>query len=249
MIWRLLLKKALSPIQSDHPAFNLDIDIITDRKHLIVIGENGSGKSTLIKALLGSFDPIEGRVTIGKKELFNSSKKLYLDPKDRALGYMPQHYALFPTMSVKQNIIFALKARYPKKSKQDYLELAMMCLKDLDVLDLANHRPHQLSGGQAQRVALARALAVNPIALLLDEPLAALDVTLRRQMRNFLKKRVQETKLPLLLVTHEAQDIRAFSDQAFLLILEQGKVIESGPANQIIENPQSDFAKEIFEFN
>jgi len=206
-----------------------------------LLGPNGAGKSTLLRALAGLHPIDSGRIVLENVVVADTAAGVRVPPEARRVGYLPQGYALFPHLSALDNVAFRL-ARQPRRARR---QRARAALQDLDAAHLADRRPAALSGGERQRVALARALVVEPRLLLLDEPLAALDVGVRRATRAFLAERVRAAGVPAVLITHDLRDVHALADQ--VLVLEAGRVVQAGPPAQINSAPASAFAAEFFD--
>jgi molybdate transport system ATP-binding protein len=165
---------------------SLDVAFQTGNRTTAVVGPNGAGKSTLLACLLGARPLTRGRVVVGNVVLCDSKTGVNLPVESRRLAYVPQEYALFPHLTVWKNVAFALTSHQGKNSSLERGRRIEALLVELGVESLARRFPSTLSGGERQRVAIARALAMNPLGLLLDEPLAALDVHSRVQVREFL---------------------------------------------------------------
>ena len=200
-----------------------------------LFGPSGCGKTTILRCLAGLVRPNEGTIRAGGQPWFDSRQKICLTPQQRDIGFLFQDYALFPHLSVIENIAFGLKGCSPHERDQRVAE--MIQVFDLQGLEL--RRIHQISGGQQQRVALARVLVRRPRLLLLDEPLSALDATLREQLRTELRRRLSMFQIPVIVVTHDRVEAIALSDQ--LVIMERGRIRQSGPVEQVITRP-SDLA-------
>lgn len=209
---------------------------------LAVVGPNGSGKTTLLKLILGLSKPLRGAIALDGRSLFDSSSGLDVPVEERRIGYLPQGFGLFPHLSVVENVEFGLKAE-PGSTRVSRRERALSLLADLEALDLASRRPPSLSGGEAQRVALARALARQPRALLLDEPLAALDAGARKRVRVFLSETIARLALPTIVVTHDARDAEALG--AVIAVIEEGKLVRLGTLEQLRRVPASPFVEEF----
>jgi molybdate transport system ATP-binding protein len=219
----------------------LDVELSLGAGPLVLVGPNGAGKTSVLLCLLGVLTPEAGRIQLGERVLFDSERGIEVPLEARQLGYVPQDYALFPHLSVRQNLEFALQSSGVKG--QEVGERALGVLGDLELTRLAERRATQLSGGEKQRVALARALCVRPRALLLDEPLAAFDVSARRETREFLARYLQQLELPTLVVTHDAADARALGQR--IAVLEAGRIVQSGSWSQLSAQPASDFVREF----
>lgn len=217
----------------------IEIDLRTDGGPLVIVGPNGAGKSTLLSLLLGLVPVTRGRIVLGDRVLLDTAEGVNVPVEQRGLGYVPQGYALFPHLSVRQNIAFGLISdrRLDRAARSDRAETM---LRALSLSSLADRRPDTLSGGEKQRVALARALVVQPRALLLDEPLAALDITARAETRAFLREQINALSVPTLLVTHDAEDARVLGQQ--IAVMEAGRVTQQGTWDAIVASPATAFA-------
>ncbi|HXN40549.1 MAG TPA: ABC transporter ATP-binding protein [Myxococcaceae bacterium] len=219
------------------------VELSVSEGPLILAGPNGSGKTSLLLLLLGLMRPERGYIAIGAEVLFDSSAGVDLSPEERGLGYVPQEYALFPHLDVFENIAFGLKSLPARLGRTERISRIESLLGEMEIAPLAQRLPRVLSGGEKQRVALARALAPRPRALLLDEPLAALDVGARRQVRAFLATYLAGLQLPAIVVTHDAADAIALGRQ--VAILERGKVVQRGTYAQIQAQPRTPFVAEF----
>ncbi|MDJ0664886.1 MAG: ATP-binding cassette domain-containing protein [Acidimicrobiia bacterium] len=226
-----------------HPGgFHLDAELRLESGHTVaVLGPNGAGKSTLIAALAGLLPLHEGRVALGGRVLDDTELGVWVPPEERRLGIVHQDYLLFPTMSVLDNVAFGLRARGRARSAAN--RGARDLLAQLDLLQFAGRRPADLSGGQAQRVALARALATEPDMLLLDEPLAALDVTTRARLRHVLADRLAEFPGPRMLITHDPAEAFLLADQIY--VLEDGAITQVGSPDDIRLRPRTSYAADL----
>lgn len=219
----------------------LDVELTLGEGPLVLVGPNGAGKTSVLLCLLGVLQPAAGRIQLGERVLFDSERGIDVPLEARQLGYVPQDYALFPHLSVRQNLEFALRSSGVRG--EEVGERALRVLRDLELTGLAERRATQLSGGEQQRVALARALSVRPRALLLDEPLAAFDVSARRETRAFLAEYLRHLELPTLVVTHDAADARALGER--IVVLEAGRVVQSGSWAELERQPASAFVREF----
>lgn len=196
-----------------------------------LFGPSGCGKTTVLRCLAGLERPNEGSIRAAGKVWFDSQQKICLTPQQRDIGFLFQDYALFPHLSVIENIAFGLSHCSRHERDQRVAEMVQM----FDLKGLESRRTHQISGGQQQRVALARVLVRRPRLLLLDEPLSALDATLREQLRIELRRRLSLFQIPVIVVTHDRVEAIALSDH--LVIMEGGQIRQSGPVEQVITRP------------
>jgi molybdate transport system ATP-binding protein len=216
--------------------FTLDVTITaTPGEVIAVLGPNGAGKSTMLGVLAGLIPLSEGQVRLGDTDITD------VPPHRRGVGLLAQQALLFPHMTALANVAFGPRAHGVPKSEAEHR--ARSLLAAVDVASLAGRKPAQMSGGQQQRVALARALAPDPDLLLLDEPLAALDVDAAPAMRSLLRRIVRDRKQTAVLVTHAALDALVLADR--VLVLTDGRIVESGPAREVLARPRSAFAARI----
>jgi ABC-type sulfate/molybdate transport systems ATPase subunit len=187
----------------------------------VVLGASGAGKTTLMRYIAGLQRPDAGRITLAGRTLCDTATHAWVPPERRNIGVVFQEYALFPHLSVAANVAYGLRAR--RESAATVAERTDRALAMLEITPLAKHDVKALSGGQRQRVALARALAIEPAALLLDEPLSALDPTTRERVRAELAGLFAELRIPVVLVTHDDADRRAFGERT--LHLARGRVV------------------------
>ena len=230
-------------IRATRGNFRLDVSFdVADGETLAVLGPNGAGKSTILRCLLGLVPLDTGRIFLGDQVLEDTTNNLYVEPENRRVGAVFQDYLLFRHLSVIDNVAFGLRARGAKKESARLTARAH--LERFEVEHLADRRPSQLSGGEAQRVALARALAVDPKVLLLDEPLAALDVTTRRTVRDELSLFLSAFGGPRLIVTHDPADARRLADR--VLIVEHGSVVQHGSILDVMRDPATPYVAALF---
>lgn len=237
MKWQAVIKMQLGSL-------SLDVNLQGAEKPTVLIGPNGSGKTTVLRALAGAHKPNAGCIQLGERVLFDSQQDVWLPPEVRGMGYVPQGYALFPHLNILDNVSFGLRSKNPQPTPVQRRQSALELLSKLNCAHLAERWPSALSGGEKQRVALARALMVEPKFLLLDEPLSALDATVRRQLRSYLAKELAARPSPAIVVTQDLQDIQAFNP--YIYVLEAGKVAQHGEAEQIMKEPATDFVAEFF---
>ncbi|GIW12832.1 MAG: ABC transporter [Tepidiforma sp.] len=214
-------------------AFDLDIEVRAGPGITVLFGPSGSGKSMTLRAIAGIERPARGRVVIGDVVVFDASAGIDLPPHRRRLGYAGQRPALLPHLSAAKNITFGL-TRVPAAER---LGVAARWLERFDLAGFEQRRPASLSGGQAQRVALARALAPGHRVLLLDEPFAALDETLRQSLRELLARLVREEGLAILFVTHDLREAHLLAHE--LVVLDRGRVLQAGPRDEVFRKPAS----------
>lgn len=209
---------------------NINLEI-KDGSLVALLGPSGSGKSTLLRAIAGLESPDTGSIWI------NGQDTTYLDVKERNIGFVFQHYALFKHLTVRENIAFGLEirktpAKLIKERTEELLDL-------IQLQGLGNRYPNQLSGGQRQRVALARALAVRPQVLLLDEPFGALDAKVRKELRAWLRRLHDEVHVTSVFVTHDQEEAMEVADQ--IVVMNQGKIEQVGTSTEIYDHPASPF--------
>ncbi|MCC5630877.1 molybdate ABC transporter permease subunit [Nostoc sphaeroides CHAB 2801] len=214
------------------PSFDLKVTFTTDEQPLGLLGGSGAGKSMILRCLAGIETPTNGRIVLNDRVLFDSEQRINLPSRDRRIGFLVQNYALFPHMSVAQNIAFGLPKGLSPGSIKVQVEEQLIAMQ---LQGLGDRYPHQLSGGQQQRVALARALASQPEALLLDEPFSALDTHLRSQLEQQMTETLADYQGVTLLVTHNMEE--AYRICPNLLVLEHGKAVHYGSKHDIFQHP------------
>ncbi|HCO38566.1 MAG: ABC transporter ATP-binding protein [Aquificota bacterium] len=216
------VKKRLHGAEGD---FWLDVELeLRDGEFLVLFGPSGSGKTTLLRCVAGLERPEEGYIEVNGEVWFDSKRGINLPPQKRHVGFVFQDYALFPNMSLLENVMYGMK----RKDKEKALEL----LRKVRLEGLKDKRPNQISGGQKQRVALIRALAREPKVLLLDEPLSALDEELRAELQEELKSFQRSYNIPTLMVTHHKEEALRLADR--IVRIKEGRVVEI--INQILTN-------------
>lgn len=221
-------------IAKDLPDFTLDVDFrADDGVPLSILGPSGSGKTMLLRCIAGLERPDQGRIVLNDRVLLDSEQKIRIPARLRHVGLLFQHFALFPHRTVAENLAFGLQ-HLPLADRQSRIT---SLAGQIHIAGLENRYPRQLSGGEQQRVALARCLAVDPEALLLDEPLSSLDTHLRGQIEEQLQETFAAYKRPALLVTHNVEEAYRLCDQ--LLVLSRGRVAAAGPKEQLFYRPPS----------
>lgn len=219
---------------------DVDVDFeVAAGEVLAMLGPNGAGKSTTLHLVAGLLAPDVGRIQVGERVLSDTETGVHVATYARRVGLLLQDPLLFPHMNVAANVAFGPRSVHRTACKAAR-ESALRWLAEVDAEDLADRRPRQLSGGQAQRVALARALAADPDVLLLDEPLAGLDVSAATAMRKVLRQVLTRDGRCAVLITHELLDVLTLADR--VIVLESGKIVESGSAAAVLAVPKSRFA-------
>jgi molybdate transport system ATP-binding protein len=199
-------------------AFTLEVAESLEARVTALFGPSGAGKTTILDAIAGLRTPASGSIALGSRVLFDRARGLDLQPHRRHVGYVAQDVALFPHMSVRRNVLYG---------RRDGQKLALSTVAQmLEIEGLLDRDVPQLSGGERQRVAIARALMSAPEILLLDEPLAAVDVERRRRILPYLERVRDDLAVPIVYVTHDASEVRQLADH--VVILDQGRVIRSG---------------------
>lgn len=218
-------------VRKHRPGFELDVNLdLPDSGVTVILGPSGSGKTTLLRLIAGLEKPLSGHIKVGNAVWADSDLRICQPPQQRRVGMVFQDYALFHHMTVAANVGFGL----PRQGRKERVDA---WLQRLHLQTLADRYPHQLSGGQRQRVALARALVTEPDLLLLDEPFAALDTHLRRQLRDQLLEVVAQLQQPVLMVTHDLEEASYLADN--IGVMEAGRIRRLGPTAEVFQNPAS----------
>jgi len=213
-------------LKSHHSAFNLNIAFKVNQGDFVsVFGPSGAGKTTLIRLIAGLDKANNGHIKINNDYWFNSNKKINLKPQQREVGMVFQDSALFPNMTTHQNLEYALLKHQSKHIIDELIDT-------LELDDIINKKPHQLSGGQQQKVALARALVQKPKLLLLDEPLSAIDDEMRFKLQDYILKIHKKYHLTTFLISHNVAEVFKLSD--VVLKINNGQLINQGTANQVL---------------
>lgn len=214
--------------------FQLKIDFEHAEGITGILGASGCGKSMTLKCIAGIIKPDEGRIVLNGRVLFDSEKKINVKPQERNVGYLFQNYALFPNMTVEQNILCGLSKEKNKQVLKQKME------EMLQIMELTQHRkqlPHQLSGGQQQRTALARMLVSEPELLLLDEPFSALDSYLREQLQTQVRMILERFGKDVLMVSHSRDEVYYLCGQ--VAVMHKGKILNHGKTKEMFADPRS----------
>ena len=209
---------------------NVNLEI-KDKEFIVLVGASGCGKSTLLRMIAGLEDITEGEIFIGDKKVNNVA------PKDRDIAFVFQSYALYPHMSVRENIAFGLKMR--KTPKEEIEKKVKQAAQILNLEEYLDRKPKDLSGGQRQRVALGRAIVRNPKVFLMDEPLSNLDAKLRVQMRSEIKKLHEKLQTTFIYVTHDQTEALTMGDR--IVVLNNGVIQQADTPDEIYNNPANTF--------
>jgi putative spermidine/putrescine transport system ATP-binding protein len=218
-------------------SFRLELTLALGRETFALVGPSGAGKTTVLRAVAGLVRPESGRIVLDGDVLFDAASGVALPPEDRRVGFVFQDYALFPHMSVGENVEYGLAVARVERSERERRRsdaLAMVRLSGYD-----ERKPSELSGGQRQRVALARAIVNRPQVLLLDEPLGALDLKLREQLQIELKQIQREVGITFIYVTHDQEEALTMSDR--IAVFNEGRIEQVGEPEDVYERPGNAF--------
>jgi len=213
-------------------SFNLNVHFRALAGFTILFGASGAGKTTLLDCIAGLSDPDEGRIAVGGEDLYDSEKKLNVAAWKRRIGYVHQELALFPHLTAEQNVAYGLRTLSATERQTRSREM----LEAFRIAHLRDRRPTQISGGERQRVALARALVTEPRALLLDEPLAALDRPTKSSLVGDLRRWNQHHRVPILFVTHNGEEVFALGDE--VIVLDAGIIVAQGQPHEVMRAPR-----------
>lgn len=227
-------------------AFQLEVAFdVGAGETLAIVGPSGAGKSSCISAVAGLLKPDSGRIALGEDVWCDTERGIDRPPHERRVGFVHQEFALFPHLTVLENVLYGARSR--GSGREAAMREAGSWIDRLGLASLVERPVHALSGGQRQRTALARALASGAGVLLLDEPFGSLDASTRNSVRRELKEFLRDVRLPTMIVTHDPTDALALADR--IAILEEGRISQIGPAEELLARPQSAFVAELFGMN
>jgi molybdate transport system ATP-binding protein len=229
-------------LAGDNGGFELEVAFVLEKGITILFGPSGAGKTKLLDCIAGLTNPDQGRIVIGARVLFDSEERINLSATERNVGYVFQDLALFPHLTVEGNVAYGL-GRFKAEERKRRVTGA---LESLGIPHLQKRHPAELSGGERQRVALARALVTQPSVLLLDEPLAALDLPVRMRIADDLRRSIQALPIPVLYVTHSRDEVFMLGER--MLMLERGKIIAEGTPHQVMSAPRSETVAQLAGF-
>lgn len=218
--------------------FHLSVSVRASERCLVFFGHSGSGKTLTMQAVAGLFSPASGKIHFGGRTVFDSERRLFMPARKRRTGYLFQDYALFPHLTVRQNIAFGLECGGPALSGERRRKRVNEMLEAFEIGRLADQKPGLISGGQKQRVALARALAPRPDLLLLDEPFSALDPLMRERVRAQCKDLLFRFDTPTIIISHDPADVAVFAESAVLF--DGGQAHLRIPAAELTRQTASD---------
>ena len=227
-------------IEKNLGSFHLNVKFEAGDETLALLGASGCGKSMTLRCIAGIETPDRGKIIVDGVTLFDSERKINLTPQQRRTGLLFQNYALFPNMTVFQNVSVGAKRERDSQKRKDMIQSVM---DGFDLSELADRYPHQLSGGQQQRVALARILVSSPRILLLDEPFSALDSHLRFKLEREVRDVIRRFGKTAVLVSHDRDEVYRMSDR--IAIMEQGILVQNDSPMNIYRNPANDFVREF----
>lgn len=220
-------------IRRELSSFPLSLDLASDARRIGVLGASGAGKSMLLKCIAGVERPDAGSIRLDGRTLFDAAHRVNLPPQRRQVGYLFQSYALFPTMSVEENIGAGVRGR----SRAERGALVARMVRRFELSGLEGSFPAQLSGGQKQRVALARLLAAGPRLILLDEPFSALDEYLRDRMQEELLELLEEFEGSVVMVSHSRDEVFRLCEEVH--VLDVGRLVRGGPTAEVFDDPRT----------
>jgi molybdate transport system ATP-binding protein len=238
----ILSARIRKTFSSTEREFSLDVEFSAPPGFTILFGPSGSGKTTLLDCMAGLAIPDAGKITVGERVFFDASNSVDLPIAKRGVGYVLQDLALFPHMTVKQNIEYGLA----QLLRADREKKAALMMQEFRIEHLARQRPGKISGGERQRVVLARALVTDPCVLLLDEPLAALDVATKSRILDDLRRWNHEHRVPILYVTHSREEVLALGER--VLVMDAGRIIAQGSPHEVLTAPLQETVAQLAGF-
>ncbi len=221
--------------------YELNVAFECEKNIIGLLGASATGKSMILKCIAGIERLDDGYIILDDKVLYDSDKGINLTPQNRRVGYLFQSFALFPQMTVEENVKVSVSKKYRSDSEKN--KKVKETLDMLKLSDIGNEYPREISGGERQRVALARIIVNEPDFLLLDEPFSSLDAHLRWSLANELKSIVKKFSNGVIFVSHDIREIEFLCDD--VMVISNGKIVESGPVNEVILNAKSDETKKL----
>jgi molybdate transport system ATP-binding protein len=236
------IRKTLLDSTNHAANFLLDLQFIAPAGITVLFGASGSGKTTVLDCIAGLRKPDAGQITVGERALFDSKRNIDIETRHRRVGYLFQTLALFPHLTVRQNITYGLSTVDTAVRESRLLEIG----GSFAIANLFERRPAEISGGERQRVALARALVTRPRVLLLDEPMSALDRVTKGQILDDLRRWNEAHAVPIVYVTHEREEVYALGNR--VLVLEAGRLIADGTPHEVLSRPQKESVAQLAGF-
>ena len=221
------------PPGADSAGFSLELDLKADSGVTVLFGPSGAGKTLTLDCIAGFVNPDSGRILLDDEMLFDGERRVSVPPQKRHCGYVFQNYALFPHMSLRKNLQFALQDT-PRLDRHRRIN---DMLQRFSLTDVAGRRPHQVSGGQQQRCSIARAIIRQRRILLLDEPARGLDAPLRQDLYGIIRQVNEDLRIPVLLVSHDLEECFTLASQ--MVVLSEGRIVQTGSPKDIVNKPAS----------
>lgn len=213
-------------IQKKLNYFDLDVDVSIGNELLVIEGASGAGKTTILNCLSGLITPDSGHIAVDDRVLFDDKARINISTEKRHIGYLFQNYALFPNMSVRNNVLYGLRNKRGfrrRQERREMLDYADYTMETMGISHLADKRPTHISGGEKQRVALARAMVTKPSLMLLDEPFSALDENTKEKIYEEFMAFKDTLRIPTVLITHNHRETELFADKN--ITLKEGRII------------------------